>query len=203
MDPSRSPPGLAEVELARLPPAQLSLLPHSRALSLRARPSFPLVSNSFSLLAVYSAVPQYIPARTRHLSLSPLHLTQPCLPTLPVPRRRTTPLRPSSAPRRGTDLLTYSSLYLHKLTALLFDSPNRLIVDESSSDDNSVASLNPATMETLQLFRGDTIIVRGKKRKDTGQFQLPVLAHRGRASLLEIWWRCGAFQGQRGGCSEV
>ncbi|ORY75712.1 Valosin-containing protein [Leucosporidium creatinivorum] len=46
-------------------------------------------------------------------------------------------------------------------------SPNRLIVDESSSDDNSVASLNPATMETLQLFRGDTIIVRGKKRKDT------------------------------------
>lgn len=24
-------------------------------------------------------------------------------------------------------------------------------------------------METLQLFRGDTIIVRGKKRKDTGQ----------------------------------
>ncbi|KDE09634.1 transitional endoplasmic reticulum ATPase [Microbotryum lychnidis-dioicae p1A1 Lamole] len=46
-------------------------------------------------------------------------------------------------------------------------SPNRLIVDETSSDDNSVASLHPATMETLQLFRGDTIIVRGKKRKDT------------------------------------
>ncbi|GAA5867963.1 hypothetical protein JCM3774_004740 [Rhodotorula dairenensis] len=46
-------------------------------------------------------------------------------------------------------------------------SPNRLVVDESTSDDNSVAQLNPATMETLQLFRGDTIIVRGKKRKDT------------------------------------
>ncbi|GAA5918339.1 hypothetical protein JCM1841_002179 [Sporobolomyces salmonicolor] len=46
-------------------------------------------------------------------------------------------------------------------------SPNRLVVDESSSDDNSVAQLNPATMELLQLFRGDTIIVRGKKRKDT------------------------------------
>ncbi len=39
-------------------------------------------------------------------------------------------------------------------------SPNRLIVDESSADDNSVATLNPATMETLGLFRGDTIIVR-------------------------------------------
>ena len=52
-------------------------------------------------------------------------------------------------------------------------------------DDASVATLNPATMETLQLFRGDTIIVRlvmiflvsllstkpahrGKKRRDTG-----------------------------------
>ncbi|KAI0766149.1 valosin-containing protein [Trametes elegans] len=31
----------------------------------------------------------------------------------------------------------------------------------------TVATLNPATMETLQLFRGDTIIVRGKKRRDT------------------------------------
>jgi len=39
-------------------------------------------------------------------------------------------------------------------------SPNRLIVDEATSDDNSVATLNPATMEILQLFRGDTIIVR-------------------------------------------
>ncbi|KNZ56827.1 cell division cycle protein 48 [Puccinia sorghi] len=37
----------------------------------------------------------------------------------------------------------------------------------TTSDDNSVATLNPATMETLSLFRGDTIIVRGKKRKDT------------------------------------
>merc|ERR1712093_822448 len=46
-------------------------------------------------------------------------------------------------------------------------SPNKLIVDEASGDDNSVASLNPATLESLGLFRGDTIICRGKKRKDT------------------------------------
>jgi transitional endoplasmic reticulum ATPase len=45
--------------------------------------------------------------------------------------------------------------------------PNRLLVDEATTDDNSVATLNPATMEALQLFRGDTIIVRGKKRRDT------------------------------------
>ncbi|CED83153.1 aaa atpase [Phaffia rhodozyma] len=46
-------------------------------------------------------------------------------------------------------------------------SPNRLIVQESTGDDNSVCTLNPATMETLGFFRGDTVIVRGKKRKDT------------------------------------
>nr|DAD28536.1 TPA_asm: hypothetical protein HUJ06_030004 [Nelumbo nucifera] len=46
-------------------------------------------------------------------------------------------------------------------------SPNRLIVDEAVNDDNSVVSLNPETMEKLQLFRGDTILLKGKKRRDT------------------------------------
>lgn len=43
---------------------------------------------------------------------------------------------------------------------------------QATADDNSVATINPATMETLGLFRGDTIIVRGKKRKDTGEYCL-------------------------------
>jgi transitional endoplasmic reticulum ATPase len=42
-----------------------------------------------------------------------------------------------------------------------------LIVDEASTDDNSVVSLNINTMEQLQLFRGDTVLIRGKKRRDT------------------------------------
>eukprot|EP00698_Gefionella_okellyi_P013695 TRINITY_DN376_c0_g1_i1.p1 TRINITY_DN376_c0_g1~~TRINITY_DN376_c0_g1_i1.p1 ORF type:complete len:824 (+),score=235.78 TRINITY_DN376_c0_g1_i1:65-2473(+) len=46
-------------------------------------------------------------------------------------------------------------------------SPHRLIVDEASTDDNSVVSLNINTMEQLQLFRGDTVLIRGKKRRDT------------------------------------
>ncbi|KAF2283315.1 hypothetical protein GH714_002200 [Hevea brasiliensis] len=46
-------------------------------------------------------------------------------------------------------------------------SPNRLIVDEAVNDDNSVVSMHPETMEKLQLFRGDTILIKGKKRKDT------------------------------------
>eukprot|EP00955_Chlamydomonas_euryale_P001919 21497-Chlamydomonas_euryale.AAC.4 len=46
-------------------------------------------------------------------------------------------------------------------------SPNRLLVDEAVNDDNSVVALHPKTMDTLQLFRGDTVLLKGKKRKDT------------------------------------
>eukprot|EP00171_Calliarthron_tuberculosum_P020447 IDg20447t1 len=45
--------------------------------------------------------------------------------------------------------------------------PNRLIVDDATNDDNSVVALSPAKMEELQLFRGDTVLLKGKKRKDT------------------------------------
>jgi transitional endoplasmic reticulum ATPase len=41
------------------------------------------------------------------------------------------------------------------------------MVDDATNDDNSVITLSSATMERLQLFRGDTVIVKGKKRKDT------------------------------------
>ncbi|KAG4979871.1 hypothetical protein JHK82_033112 [Glycine max] len=46
-------------------------------------------------------------------------------------------------------------------------SPNRLVVDEAVNDDNSVVAMHPQTLKKLQLFRGDTILVKGKKRKDT------------------------------------
>ncbi|KAJ1968517.1 AAA ATPase cdc48 [Dispira parvispora] len=45
--------------------------------------------------------------------------------------------------------------------------PNKLIVDDATNDDNSVVTLSTATMERLQLFRGDTVLVKGKKRRDT------------------------------------
>ncbi|KAG5438092.1 hypothetical protein PCANB_002941 [Pneumocystis canis] len=44
---------------------------------------------------------------------------------------------------------------------------NSLIVDDAINDDNSVISLSNNTMELLQLFRGDTVLVKGKKRRDT------------------------------------
>ena len=39
-------------------------------------------------------------------------------------------------------------------------SPNRLIVEEAVNDDNSVVALHPKTMEKLQLFRGDTVLLK-------------------------------------------
>ncbi|KAM1277303.1 hypothetical protein ACFX13_030420 [Malus domestica] len=46
-------------------------------------------------------------------------------------------------------------------------SPNRLVVDEAVNDDNSIVAMHPETMEKLQIFRGDIILIKGKKRKDT------------------------------------
>ncbi|CAL0334021.1 unnamed protein product [Lupinus luteus] len=46
-------------------------------------------------------------------------------------------------------------------------SPNRLVVDETMNDDNSVVSMHPHTMEKLHIFHGETILIKGKKRRDT------------------------------------
>jgi len=56
----------------------------------------------------------------------------------------------------------YSTAILERKKA-----PNRLYVEEAVSDDNSVVHLHPSTMEKLQLFRGDTVLIKGKKRRDT------------------------------------
>lgn len=45
--------------------------------------------------------------------------------------------------------------------------PNRLVVDDTTNDDNSVVLLSPKKMEELNLFRGDTVLLKGKKGKDT------------------------------------
>jgi transitional endoplasmic reticulum ATPase len=45
--------------------------------------------------------------------------------------------------------------------------PNRLIVDDAVNDDNSVIGLSQAKMDELDLFRGDTVIIRGRRRRDT------------------------------------
>ena len=44
---------------------------------------------------------------------------------------------------------------------------NRLIVDEAINDDNSIITLSQAKMDELELFRADSVIVKGKKRRET------------------------------------
>ncbi|KAK1653055.1 hypothetical protein QYE76_070860 [Lolium multiflorum] len=44
---------------------------------------------------------------------------------------------------------------------------NRLVVEESSMDDNSVCNLHPATMDRLSIFRGDIVLLKGKRRRTT------------------------------------
>jgi transitional endoplasmic reticulum ATPase len=61
-----------------------------------------------------------------------------------------------------TEKKDYSTAILEKKKA-----PNRLFVDEAVNDDNSVVSLHPNTLQKLQLFRGDAVLIKGKKRKDT------------------------------------
>lgn len=38
---------------------------------------------------------------------------------------------------------------------------------QALNDDNSVVALHPNTMDALELFRGDTVLLKGKKRKDS------------------------------------
>ena len=42
-------------------------------------------------------------------------------------------------------------------------SPNRLVVDEATNDDNSVVVLSQAKMDELELFRGDIVNIKGKR----------------------------------------
>jgi transitional endoplasmic reticulum ATPase len=63
------------------------------------------------------------------------------------------------SPREAADLAT---IILQKKS-----SPNTFIVDDSITDDLSTVTLDPAKMKELDLFNGDTVLLRGKKRKTT------------------------------------
>lgn len=44
---------------------------------------------------------------------------------------------------------------------------NKLVVDEDINDDNSVISLSSKRMEELELYKGDTVLLKGKKNHST------------------------------------
>ncbi|KAI9504576.1 P-loop containing nucleoside triphosphate hydrolase protein [Coemansia spiralis] len=45
--------------------------------------------------------------------------------------------------------------------------PNKLMIDDATTDEISMAVISQNTLDKLGLFRGDVILVKGKKRKDT------------------------------------
>jgi len=47
------------------------------------------------------------------------------------------------------------------------EKPNRLLVEEAVNDDNSVVAMSQEKMDELRLFKGDTVLLKGKKRKET------------------------------------
>ncbi|KAM7418850.1 hypothetical protein PAMA_016124 [Pampus argenteus] len=60
---------------------------------------------------------------------------------------------------KGEDLSTAILKQKHR--------PNRLIVDEALNEDSSIVTLSQNKTEELQLFRGDTVVLRGRKRRQT------------------------------------
>ena len=40
-------------------------------------------------------------------------------------------------------------------------------MEEAVNDDNSVVALSQDKMDELQLFRGDTVLLKGKRRRET------------------------------------
>lgn len=45
--------------------------------------------------------------------------------------------------------------------------PHKLTVEDAKNDDNSVVEMTQAKMDELKIFKGDTVLLKGKKRRDT------------------------------------
>ncbi|CAF4167154.1 unnamed protein product, partial [Rotaria magnacalcarata] len=57
-----------------------------------------------------------------------------------------------------------------KLATAILDQkkrPNHLLIEDSLNDDNSVVALSQQKMDELQLMRGDTVTLKGKRRRET------------------------------------
>jgi len=51
--------------------------------------------------------------------------------------------------------------------------PHRLMVEEAINDDNSVVQMTQKKMDELKIFKAETVLLKGKKRKETLAFALP------------------------------
>ncbi len=57
----------------------------------------------------------------------------------------------------------------HLATAILEKkkAPNKLTVEDSKNDDNTIIEMTEKKMEELKLMRGDQVLLKGKKRRET------------------------------------
>ena len=46
--------------------------------------------------------------------------------------------------------------------------PHNLTVEEAKNDDNSVVEMTQAKMDELKIFKGDTVLLKGKSLKKDG-----------------------------------
>lgn len=82
-------------------------------------------------------------------------------------------------------------LFLDVLAAILErkKAAHRLYVDEAVNDDNSVVALNPNTMETLQLFRGDTVLLKARHHVSANSRRCVIVA----CAIAVLTWPVTAF----------
>ena len=48
--------------------------------------------------------------------------------------------------------------------------PNKLMIEDTTNDDNSTVYLSEAKLADLKIFKGDPVLLKGKKRK--GKFNI-------------------------------
>jgi transitional endoplasmic reticulum ATPase len=51
--------------------------------------------------------------------------------------------------------------------------PNKLMIDDSTKDDNSIVYMSQSKLNELKIFKGDPVLIKGKKRKETICIALP------------------------------
>jgi len=69
---------------------------------------------------------------------------------------------PSDLSKAAGDKKDFATAILERKKA-----PNRLIADEAINDDNSTVALAPSKLTELKIYKGDPILLKGKKRHET------------------------------------
>lgn len=72
------------------------------------------------------------------------------------------PTNPAPIDPKHSEKKDFSTAILERKKA-----PNRLIADEAVNDDNSTIALAPSKLSELKIYKGDPVLLKGKKRHET------------------------------------